>query len=82
MCSSVENPDLSFQETGDSQGTTHSRLAECDPDCLDRVMSPYRDLPLDMQQVASTSNISVCNEVQQRNCLTGASPLRFGNGCA
>ena len=25
----VENPDLVFQETGDFQGLTHSRLAEC-----------------------------------------------------
>ena len=29
MCSSVENPDLAFQETGIPQGPTHSRPAEC-----------------------------------------------------
>ena len=29
VCPSVENPDLVFQETGDSQGPTHTRLAEC-----------------------------------------------------
>ena len=27
---SAENPDLVFQETGESQAGTHSRLAKCD----------------------------------------------------
>ena len=48
----MENPDLVFQETGDSQGPTHSRPAECGsreaiqarPDDSDTVVCPYRGL--------------------------------------
>ena len=60
----MENPDLVLQETGDSQGTTHSRLAECGsrqamqagPYHLNRMVSSSRGLPVDMYQVALASN--------------------------
>ena len=67
---SLENPGLVLQETGDSQGPTY-RLAESDsrqsiqtrPDHLDRVISPFRGIPVDMQQVAPASSRSMYNKV-------------------
>ena len=52
----MENPYPVLQETGDPQGPTHSRPAECGsrqtilarPDHPDRVVSPSRGLPVDM----------------------------------
>ena len=52
--------DLMCQETSNSQSPTHSRLAECGsrqaiqarPDHQNRVVSPSRGLPINMQQVA------------------------------
>ena len=69
-----------LQETSNSQGLPHSRLAECGsrkaiqarPDHPNRVVSPSRGLPVDMHQVAPTSNRPFCNEVQQ---VTSVSPV-------
>ena len=60
LCPTMENLDLVFQETSDSQSLIHFRLAECGskqaiqarPDHSDRVVSPSRGLPDNMQQVA------------------------------
>ena len=57
LCSSVENPDLVCQKTGDSQSLTHPRWAEFGsrqaiqvrPDHPDRMVSPYRGLSGNMQ---------------------------------
>ena len=73
VCPSVENPDLVFQKTG-SQSSTHSRPAECGSrqaiqarlDHPDRMVSLSRVLPVDMQQVASTSDRPICYKVQQQ----------------
>ena len=59
MCPSVKNPDLVLQETGDSQGPTHFRPAECGRrqtiqamlDHPDSVVSFSKGLPVDMHQV-------------------------------
>ena len=75
VCLTVENPDVVFLETSDSQGPTHSRLAECGSrqaiqarsNHPDRGVSPSRGLPVDMQQVAPTINRSICDKVQQPN---------------
>ena len=64
LCSTMENLDLVYQETSNSQSPTHSRPAEhgsrqaiqTRPAHLDRVVSPPRGLPLNMQQVAPASN--------------------------
>ena len=57
VCNSMEDPDLVLQETGYCQSLTHSRLAECRQTSYpDRVVSRYRCLSVDMQQVAPTSN--------------------------
>ena len=62
---SVENPDLMFQKTGYSQSSTHSKPAECGsrqaiqarPDHPDRVVFPFRGLPVNMQQVVPTLDL-------------------------
>ena len=83
MCLSVENPDLVYQKTGYSQSLTHSRKAEFGSrqaiqTRLNRVVSPPRGLPGNMQEVAPASDRPVCNKVQQQTgpiCVTSTRPL-------
>ena len=73
LCPIVENLDLVYQETSDSQGPTHPRSPKCSSrqtiqtgsDHTNRVVSPSRSFPNLMQQVAMASNIPICHEVQQ-----------------
>ena len=92
MCPTMENLDLVYQETSDSQSPTHSRLAErgsrqaiqAGPDHPDRVVSPSRGISNDMQQVAPTLNRSFCHEVQQQAtsfCVTGTGSPGLSSGC-
>ena len=87
---SVNNPDLLLQETGDSQSQTHSRPAECRsiqaiqarPDHPNKVVSPPRDLPINMQQVASTSDRPICYEFETDPvCVTSSRPPGLGSRC-
>ena len=50
LCSTMENLDLVHQKSSNSQSPTHSR-----PDHPNRVVSPSRGLPSNMQQVAPAS---------------------------
>ena len=86
VCPSVENPDLLCQKTGYFQSLTHSRLADCGsrqaiqarPDHSNRVVSPPRGLPSNMQKVALASDRLFCNKVQQQTgsiCVTSPGPL-------
>ena len=92
ICPSVENPDVVFQKTGDSQSPTHSRPAECGsrqaihagPDYTDRMVSPSRGLPVNMQQVTPASNRPFCHKVQQQVasiCVASSGSPGLGNGC-
>ena len=73
LCPIVENLDLVYQETSDSQGLTHSRPAKCSSrqiiqagsDHPGGVVSRSRSFPKLMQQVAPASNRPFCHEVQQ-----------------
>ena len=58
MCPFVEDPHLVLQETGDSQGPTHSRLAECGsrPTIQTWPVTPSKVFSVDLQQVVPTSN--------------------------
>ena len=78
----MENLDLVYPETSDSQSPTHSRTVECDsrqaiparPDHPDRVVSPSRGFLNYMQQVEPASNRPICHQVQQQVtsfCITG-----------
>ena len=92
LCSTVENLDLVFQITSDSKSPTHSRPAECGSrqaipartDHPDRVVSPSRGLPDNMQQVALARNRPICHEVQQQVtsvCVTGTGSSGLSSGC-
>ena len=92
VCPSVEDPDRMQQETGHSQSPTHYKLAECGsrqaiqakPDHPNRVVLPFRGLPVNMQQVASTSDRSICYEAQQQTdliCVTSSRPPDLGSQC-
>ena len=80
LCPTMENLDLVYQEASNSQSLTHSRPAErgnrqaiqTRPDHPNRMVSPSRGLPNNMQQVALASNRPICHEVQQ---VTSVSPV-------
>ena len=93
LCPTVENHNLVYQETGDSKSPTHTRPTECGsrqaiqtrPDHSNRVVSPSRGLPNNMQQVVLTSNRPICHEVQQQVtsvCFTGTRSPGYSSGCA
>ena len=82
MCPTVENLDLVFPATSNSQSSTHPRPLKCDSrqtvqagsDHPDRVVPPSGSLPPDMHPVAPASNRPVCHEVQPQVtsvCLSG-----------
>ena len=88
----MENLDLVCGKTSESQSPTHPRLTECGsrqaiqarPDHPDRVVSPSRGFPINMQQVAPASNRSICHEVQQQVtsiCVTGTGSPGLSCGC-
>ena len=92
LCPIMENLDLVYQETNNSQSSTHSRLAECGsrqaiqtrPDHSNRVVSPSRSFPSYMLQVAPASNRPICHEVQQQVaslCVTGTGSPGNSSGC-
>ena len=88
---SVENLDLVHQETSYTQSPTHSAPSECGskqaiqtrPDHSNRVVSPSRGLPNNMQQAAPASDRPICHEVQQVTsvCVTSTRPPGLGSGC-
>ena len=72
VCPTVENLDLVFPATSNSQSSTHSRPLKCDSrqtvqagsNHPDRVVPPSGRLSTDMQPVAPAPNRPVCHEVQ------------------
>ena len=87
----MQNLDLVYQEASDSQSLTHSRPAESGsrqaiqtrPDHSNKVLSPSRGIPSNMQQVAPASNRPICHEVQQvaSVCVTGTGSPSHSSGC-
>ena len=88
----VENLDLVYQESSDSQSPTYPRLPErgsrqaiqARPDHPNGVVSPSRGLSNYMQQVAPASNRSICHEVQQQVtsvCVTSTGLPGHSSGC-
>ena len=88
----MENLDLVYQKTSNSQSPTYSRLAErgsrqaiqARPDHPNGVVSPSRSLPNNMQQVTLASNRPICHKVQQQIasvCVTGTGPPGLSSGC-
>ena len=92
VCPTVENPVLVHQETGNSQGTSHPRPAECDsrqaiqtwPDHSNGVVPSSRGVPSYMLPVAPASSGSVCHQIQQQTttvCVTGPRPPGMVSVC-
>ena len=92
LCPTLENLNLVFPETSDSKSLTHSGPPECDSgqaiqtgsDHPDRVVPPSRSFSEDMQQMAPTSNRSICHEVQSQVtsvCISGAGLPGCSSGC-
>ena len=88
----MENLDLVYQTSSNSKRPTYPRAAECGnrqaiqagPDHSNRMVPPSRGFPSYMQQVALTSDRSICHEVQQqvtsvRVAITGL--LGSSSGC-
>ena len=95
VCPSMENLDLVYQSSSNSQSPTHPRPAErsgrqaitARPDHSNRMVPPSKDFPSYMQQVALTSDRSICHEVQQPRCqvapvrVTSTGLLGSSSGC-
>ena len=92
VCPTMENLDLVYQTSSNSQSPAHSGLAECGsrqaipirPDHSNRVVPPSRGFPSNMQQVAPASDRPVCHEVQQQVasvCVTGTGSPGHSRGC-
>ena len=88
----MENLDLVYQTASNSQSPTHPRQAQCGsrqviqtrPDHPNRVVSPSRSLPSNMQQMAKASYRPFCYEVQQQVasfCVTGTGSPGCSSGC-
>ena len=87
----MENLDLVYHTTSDSQSLTHSRPAECGsrqaiqarPDHPKGVVSPSRGLLINIQQVAPAPNRPISHEVQQVAlvCVTGTGSPGHSSGC-
>ena len=91
LCSPLENTNLVYQASNHPQGSTHSRSPECDcrqalqtrPDHPDRVVSPPRGFPIDLQPLVSTASRSICNQVQPQVtsvCFSSTGPSGLGSG--
>ena len=82
-----------YQKSSNSQSLTHSRPAErgsrqaiqARPDHPNRVVSPSRGLPNNMQQLAPAKNRPFYHEVQQQVasvCVTGTRSPGHSSGCS
>ena len=74
MCSSMEDLDLVYQASSNSESLTHSGPAErgsrqailAGPDHSDRMVPPSRGFPNHIQQVAPASDRPIRHEIQQQ----------------
>ena len=88
VCLTMENLDLVYQTSSNSQSLTHSGSAERGsrqaipfrPDHSNRVVPPSRGFPGYMQQVAQASDRPISHEVQQQVNSTGSPGS--SSGCA
>ena len=92
VCPSMENLDLVYQSSSNSQSLTHSGPAERGsrqtipfrPDHPNRVVPPSRGFPNYMQQMALASDRPICHEVQQQVasvCVTRTGSPGHSSGC-
>ena len=85
LCPYMENLDLVYQSSSNSQSPTHPRRAErgsrqaitSRPDHSNRMVPPSRGFPGYMQQVAPAEHRPICHKVQQQIssvCVTSTGP--------
>ena len=83
VCPTMENLDLVFQKTSNSESQTHPRPLKCSggqtvqtgSDHPNRMVPPSRGFSSPVQQVAPASNRSLCYEIQQQVapvCITSS----------
>ena len=88
----MENLDLVYQKASDSQSPRHSRPAEhgsrqanqTKPEHPNRVDSPPRGFPYNLQQVALAPNRPICHKIQQQvasACVTCTRSPGLSSGC-
>ena len=88
----MENLDLVYQSSSNSQSLTHPRPAERSsrqaitswPDHSNRMVPPSRGFPGYMQQVAPAKHRPICHKVQQQIisvCVTSTGPPGHCSGC-
>ena len=93
MCPTMEDLDLVYQKTSDSQSPTYSGPVErggrqaipSRPDYSNRMVPPSRGLPDHMLQVAPAPDRPICNEVQQQVtsvCVTSTGYPGSSSGCS
>ena len=91
LCLTMENPDLVYQEIGDTESPTHSGSAErggrqavqIRTDHSNRVVPPFAGIRSNMLQVAPTSNRPLCHQIQQATslCVTLSGSHGLSSGC-
>ena len=92
VCPTMENLDLVYQTSSNSQSLTHSGPTERGsrqaipfrPDHSNRVVPPSRGFPSYMQQVALASDRPICHKVQQQVtsvCVTSTRSPSSSSGC-
>ena len=92
LCLTMENPDLVYQETRDTESPTHSGSAErggrqavqIRTDHSNRVVPPSAGIRSNMLQVAPTSNRPLCHQIQQQAtslCVTLSGSHGLSGGC-
>ena len=92
LFTTMENLDLVYQASSNSQSPAHPRPTKCGSgqaiqtgsDHPDRMVPPSRGFPKVMQQMAPTSDRSICHEVQPQVtsiCLSSTGPHGSSSGC-
>ena len=93
VCPPLENLDLVFPETSDPKSLPYSRPAKCDSrqaiqtgsDHPDRMVPPSGGFPEPMQEMAPTSNRSLCHEIQPQTttvCVPSSGLPSSGSRCS
>ena len=93
LCPSLENPDLVFPATSNTESSTHSRPTKCDSrqavqtgsDHPNGMVSLTRGLSKTMPEVASAPDRSLCYEIQPQItsvCVSGTGLPSCSGGCS
>ena len=92
LCPSMENFDLVYQPPGNTKSPTHPRPSKCDSGQViqagsnhpDRMVSPSGSLSQTVQEMAPSSDRSICHEVQPQVasiCVSSTGLPSCSSGC-